>query len=1782
MPRAIHDAIGIETLFRHQEQAIGRLVAGEHTVVATSTSSGKTEAFLIPMLAHCLKNAGKPGVKAILVYPMNALASDQHERLRGYLYHLNRMLPRGSAPITIGRYVGDTPHGDGAVASNYPIQLCPFGKESAEAARLGCAAYCQSNTSFRFEPHKDGNLLRCSQNSDVTVAFERLTRAEMQAQPPDILITNYVQLEYLLARREDAPLFASPHLRYFALDEIHTYAGVRGTEVALLIRRVRDRLARAGATDIVMVGTSATISSLVDEDAARREVAAFAASLFGVKVRPEAVIVGERASVHAKLPEPRYRTADASDLPTFDDFSRDFMGAALRMAPAAEAAQAGREQTLERQVGALLLHERTFQAVVRALERPLLYKDLVGALESDPTFGALAPSARKHAVWQYLQLAARADNPALSSARRRTPLIQATVHVFYRSVGEEWPRGEFGQCVGCDRLYDDNRFTCTACGGPVLEIGSCNECGALFHRAIYDQRIQDPARNVHKRAGTDPTLSARRMPTGRLEMSCWSTFERGSGPGFADDFTAQWQCRRCGSAVAAPERECPFCPKDADGHSTGELRQSYFRQRINKCPYCFNSVGVREIVSPVYMSPSVSSRVVFDFMYTHLPTQQRRTLIFSDSRQEAAYVAGTLEFEHATHAVRQLLYQLLGKMRGWPSVGEITDRALSEMAVLQRSPLSYEQEQDLRIGILSEISGRRGKRRALESLGLMQVMYDRLSTLASELHNGRGPFGRIAPIVQGLGLPFEDFAAFCAALCYLMKRDGALSGLQETRNLGIQERPTGYILHGKPPQNTFVELKDAYQPQGILIRAARRFIGPAGPDHAPDLLRAGLDALQILGLIVEHPIGHPGMRQRTRAFVIDNERVRLRRPETIWRCPTCRSVYPFDTAGRCVSFYCPDHRAPLERFDPEAFYKDEARFHAATFYRKISPTRLRAEEDTGTLDTEERRRIETDFKSGDIDVLVCTPTMELGVNIGDLSAVGLMKAPPSPANYIQRAGRAGRQDHTALVATFLFHDRIDSHYFDRPAELILGTVRAGVLQTGNEIIVAKHLRAAILEELFVFSRLAATIEASRPVKKFIDQNDATLVLEWFAESRGVLREKLVRGFGDVAPTDMIDRVLDGFPTELKNSLDDFTKHYETLLARLRDIRDRQDELLGASSPMTQRQLAVLGQAQRYIQEEITRQPEGLNFRNLISHFAETGVIPRYAFPGRLIETRSMKMEQLGIRSASVAIAESPPGQQVFLRKKEHIIVGVDKTRQRHPGYAQFWRCRSCGVRATADDPLRVTPLRPCPECQGRDWEELSPGVEPTVLVASERGRPGDVARGPSLADVDTYVLGEKAEAVANAPSALGTLTRLDAVELLRVVHRRNELTGIPEPFRLCRECGAEVEAQPGTTKRGRRREGHRLYWFSPQCTGQPDDVVLFSRLQTRALALDLDRNLLPTDPLAREPFLVSLKAALVVAAELLVSAVPGEIDAEVKPEAGQILLFDTVEGGAGFVDTLFARIDELLDRAADVVLVDCTCEFGCPKCLLSPRRRGDVAKINKQILIGLAQDLKRVGALRRLNAAKAARLERVTEFAVPANGALRFRGRDILSLCALPDSMEGALALRDRIIAANERLDLVSLYASDAPLRWPTSDENVPWPDGSYSWSDILLRRAARGVRVRVLVRPPRAPRERASLTRLMHGGVEVRLLGGSGPIAHAKVAVIDPSTPTGCAVHMSANLSGETAKNADIYDFGEGEQNAEWISGTAAYVERLLAASVPFDPAAPLPSGGAARVGAP
>lgn len=260
----------IKRLYRHQENAIKHILDGHNTITAVPTGSGKTEIFMIPILQFCYDNRKIKGTKAILIYPMNALARDQVERLRRILWTLNKELPEGEK-ITFAIYTGDTPRDKDDLRVKFQEQeiseICPLPPEDMK--KFGCPRDC---TRDHLKHDADREVLYCERNRGVVIDYQILTRKSIRTRVPDILITNYVQLEHILSRKEDESWLSNGSLRFVVLDEIHSYSGSKGVDVAFLMRRLRKEAKSAP----IFIGASATLSQKQNEYERKRSIAEFA------------------------------------------------------------------------------------------------------------------------------------------------------------------------------------------------------------------------------------------------------------------------------------------------------------------------------------------------------------------------------------------------------------------------------------------------------------------------------------------------------------------------------------------------------------------------------------------------------------------------------------------------------------------------------------------------------------------------------------------------------------------------------------------------------------------------------------------------------------------------------------------------------------------------------------------------------------------------------------------------------------------------------------------------------------------------------------------------------------------------------------------------------------------------------------------------------------------------------------------------------------------------------------------------------------------------------------------------------------------------------------------------------------------------------------------------------------------------------------------------------------------------------------------------------------------
>ncbi|NWF81294.1 MAG: DEAD/DEAH box helicase [Chloroflexi bacterium] len=539
-----HPPFGEWTLFSHQQQAVEQILAGRNTIVASGTGSGKTEAFFIPILNYCLHHPG-PGIKALILYPMNALANDQYERFARYL---------AGTGVTFARYTGDTPE-DEADAQFNDKELRP-------------EKLCAEAIWYRRDIRDPASL-------------------------PNILMTNYAMLEFLLLRKYDRVLF-DQRLQFLVLDEVHTYYGARGIEVACLIRRLKEHVGKLDGA-LTCIGTSATVKG---EELS--PVARFAGELFGERFQTEHICTEqyqpiERDAAGYMPAAPTIEEADIQKLRDLSDLDRVYDFCLDHIAPdelVIAAMDAVRDQGADAAaefLGKVLADNALFRAIEQLLVEPCSLDEVTtflqtGASPAEQRSGMARADALVglRAGCDELYLRREVEAYLLLGAKARSndqPLIRPKVHIFWRGL-----QG-FYRCTNnsCGALYTEYIDHCERCQARCLPVEVCRNCGQDFYRAYADNPDLD----------LEPLIAKTKRDRKRAE-SLPNTFLLADEPR-GDDFPIHFTyrlydnsktndeesgCRSSGAVcLFTPSERCTDHAGDATGAESGRLSCSRDRRR---------------------------------------------------------------------------------------------------------------------------------------------------------------------------------------------------------------------------------------------------------------------------------------------------------------------------------------------------------------------------------------------------------------------------------------------------------------------------------------------------------------------------------------------------------------------------------------------------------------------------------------------------------------------------------------------------------------------------------------------------------------------------------------------------------------------------------------------------------------------------------------------------------------------------------------------------------------------------------------------------------------------------------------------------------------------------------------------------------------------------------------------------------------------------------------------------------------------------------------------------
>jgi ATP-dependent helicase YprA (DUF1998 family) len=1572
--------------YSHQAKAFARLssaaVGPERprplpTLVTTGTGSGKTEAFLYPILDHVLraKMRGESGMKALILYPMNALANDQAQRLAELITSHASL-----AGVTAGLYTG-----------------------------------------------QEGP-------SRTVVSTEGLItdRQVMRSSAPDILLTNYKMLDQMLLREADAKIWVQSalSLQYLVLDEFHTYDGAQGTDVAMLLRRLGLTLKAHGASgerplgNVIPVATSATLGDRGDPVA----MLAFAETVFGEKFPEDAVITESRLAIDEWV-------GDA----TVPEGLEAVVGADLATAVATAAQDCGTDPEPAVLAAAVLgaLYDGPADGLDPVdLVRPHpLTRRLLEACEKATALRDLCTTALPGAGADEAERCLRAFAGLLSHVRstegRSMPSVE--LHLWIRELTridrEATPAPAFAWSddggVPIGAADDDESVALAGHAFPAIYCRHCGRSGwgvtlSPANNTDLDVSDADIRRGHASNEGKfRPLLHARREGDAELQQSK-------DAPSAPDNLrwfhVAQRQILK-----QAPQGEAAqdgsvlpvLTHVDIDAHDDS---------RKDVCPACRQRDGIRFLGSAIATQLSVVLSTLFGS--TNLDPAEKKTLVFTDSVQDAAHRAGFVQARSHSLTVRSVLREAVGdEARSLDTLAERVIARAGDDASLRFRLLPPDQadkpefkpfwEAKTLAKVPLAVKGRVRKRLAFDA-ALEFGLQSRLGRTL-ELTGTVAAHVEAAPGVM-LAAARQTLEEAGGQLSMVEHTDAQLRAwvrgvLEHMRERGSIEHPwlkklieedgnRYFIWRGRPrsegmpafpvgrtapafprvgPASALKEtvLDPVAGAQSWYAQWAARSLQVTGAEGGV-LARLLLKRLAAADVLTEtsNKAGAEVFAIPASAVIVEPVQAdALLQGRHLLKCPVCQGEVPGTATvidqldgAHCIVTRC-DGRLARVAGDPDNFYR--------RFFSSHEVQRVVAREHTSLLEDKVRVAYENGFKGkaetpDAPNVLVATPTLEMGIDIGDLSTVMLASLPRSVASYLQRVGRAGRLTGSALNLAFVSGRGDQLPQLGEPASMINGAVRPPATYVDAEEILRRQFMASLgdLE--------ARAVDGVHPEK-------ATGAIGDMAAG-SYLHALATRAETDAAH---LAAFLEAFPTltaSARTALQEWAKPEGAALtspmaARLRTESQRwhqQVELLSHRITEIEKSLPELlrvaelpvatdddKHACRSAEASLRlakRQRVDLQGDYWISVLERAGIFPNYTLLDDSVtldvglswldpdsgsyETQTYAYQ----RNAALALREFAPGATFYAGGHQVRINAVDLG-NRGEAVRTWAFCADCGYGAEIVD--AAAPAS-CPRCASQAISDVSQQLEVVEMTRVSSTMRRDEA---TIDDAREDRIRERFQQVATADFApedvtsqwyvehsgfgvkyikniklrwlnLGRASGLGATRLIAGSEINAEL------FRVCSECG-QLDVKATNNSKYEHRPWCSLRTASEESTAS---IALSRTLQTEGLLLRLP----PMTSLGSGFALPSLAAAIKLGLREHIGGAPDHLALEVvvdpvldaatvNPDA--LLLHDLVPGGTGYLAELAdsTTLRKVLRRAYEVVR-DCSCadtgRLACHRCLL--------------------------------------------------------------------------------------------------------------------------------------------------------------------------------------------------------------------------------------------------------
>lgn len=1561
------------TPFSHQLKALEAVNEGKDLFVATGTGSGKTECFMWPLLLKIADEAKNDpdsweerATRVVIMYPMNALVSDQVSRLRkligdpdnAFVRILKETAYSDTRRPQFGMYTGRTP---------YPGVESKTSEDKSLAHTLGNLTKEGTDPKqhkFLDELMKNGkipakeDLNQFVQRLSKGVHFtedgdaEMITRFEMQKTTPDILITNYSMLEYMLLRPIENNIWNDTakwlnedrnHKLLFIIDEAHMYRGSSGGEVALLIRRLFYRLG-IERNQAQFILTTASMPDQSEED--RKAVMEFACKLTCSDTSDSfCYLTGERESLDGRIEQnidpTIFRKYHPDDFENFET----------------------RLQTLNAfWTEVAIIHFDTLETVYAWMYENLIRFDVFCKLMmkcrgnavsiqelANDIFPTLEENDALHGISVLLSIApmARNDKGAILFPARMHMLFKGLDGI-YACTNENCTCGHSDHTMKLGELFlQDDKLACPHCGSVIYELYNDRRCGALYYKGfvledefqsgkafywrypgqLLDHRMKElhlyiPRDNeeitiAKGRKGIVPCYLEKR--SGYLHFND-DTFAE--NPNYRKLYYYKGDYREKGIPEVITFPTCPHC------------RHNFSRSQLSPLSTKGNQPFYNLIKSQFDVQNPVPGK---DHDPVRMPNAGRKVLLFSDSRQRAARLARDMS-EISETAAGRLVFSLAIQMM--ENANNVTLEDLCGYVCLVAAQKNVQLVHDEDSVIFDSQCNRsmRNYERALKR-GKNFSVEVKLQNVAPTLQKMfLSLFGGGYNTLTDTSIAWIEPLEECV--------EQAVDNMEDDYDFIVSEDQFKEVFNA-----WFQYMMNTYLPLGNEVSNEIRSAVSFGY-HGFGIPRDWDFPKEMINIMdwKEKPKEMEIWKETLNSFLEDGDHrnnpdrsffmMKKLKPhfglyDEWFRCERCSEITPYRLIGKCPS--CGSDRIKkMTPSDLESFRFWREPVEAVLNGADISV--IDTEEHTAQLSHKDQRdsmwskteQYELRFQDllqedeKPVDVLSSTTTMEVGIDIGSLVAVGLRNIPPTRENYQQRAGRAGRRGSSlSTIVTYCENGPYDTMYFNNPVPMFRGDPRTPWIDVESEKLIQRHINIILFEEYM--KRINESLDQCL-AHVFLRQNinDFLMFVENYRFTQNIL----------------ISKQYEYNPSEQRREL-------EKVLLMLRDRLNAHPELFNVR------------------EDGVTTGRE----KKMLDVLYEEGIIPTYSFPKNVISTYIYKsdkaIEYQVERGLDVAISEYAPGRAIVVDKKTYQIGGLY-----YPGSDMRSGKANSPARDYMDDANYVKHVVACHKCGWFGLEEDNAEVCPfcgnsDLVYDRDLVKPWGFAPKNATSIEETQLQEEYSTVQQPLYSTLPKAEDMHSVEgyeCLKMAARTNQRIimmnqgNMKKGFMVCPDCGAAVPGDDEKLLKGYKRPYINRFARGTCTHSEAQNVNLGYHFITDMLVLEirLDPVLMDT---RREN--IWLKRSAQSLAEAFRLAACNELDVEFTElvtgyryrqangvSAIDIYMYDSLSSGAGYSSKAGLFLDRILNRAEDI-LSECNCETACYKCLKHYRNQNVHAYLDR-------------------------------------------------------------------------------------------------------------------------------------------------------------------------------------------------------------------------------------------